>query len=40
MSTESFELPFSNEPFDEERARQQEIFQEENFDNWLESLRS
>lgn len=40
MNTESLELPFSNEPFDEERAKQQEIYIEENFDNWLESLRS
>lgn len=34
-----FYLPFSDEPFDEEQARQQMLYLEENFDKWLESLR-
>lgn len=40
MDTEFFELPFTDEPYDEERARQQEIETDKHFDSWLESLRS
>lgn len=39
MDTEILELPFSDEPYDEEKAQSILRYTEEHFDSWLESLR-
>ncbi len=40
MDKTYFELPFKNESFDERRNEQFENVTDDDFDSWLESLRS